>query len=320
MLKMLFQLNHTQSLLGAIAFSYIFTCLFLVIVSRFLPKDKGRDFALNGKISRGKPRGAGAIFITVFVLASILFLDLGREYLYYVLVIFLSMLTGFFDDASPKPWGEYLKGIFDLIISIMIVVIYSYYNVSAITIQLVTLNITLNKYLFYILAIILIWGSINVTNCSDGVDGMVGTVSIVTLLSFLFLDKSDSPYRAIILIMIMCILGYMWFNVSPSKLIMGDAGSRAIGVFIAVLALKSLSPLLFIPFSAVFIIDGGLGLLKIALLRIFKIRILKNIRTPIHDHVRKTMKWSDSQTVMRFAIIQLLISMTVFGLINLWID
>ena len=56
------------------------------------------------------------------------------------------------------------------------------------------------------------------------------------------------------------------------------------------------------------IMDGGLGLLKVALIRVFKIHILKNTLTPLHDHVRKKLDWSNTQTVFRFAIIQIVLS------------
>ena len=75
---------------------------------------------------------------------------------------------------------------------------------------------------------------------------------------------------------------------------MGDAGSRALGFFIAVLAMKSGHPLIYILLALVLIIDGGLGLVKIFLLRFLKIHVLKNTLTPIHDHVRKNKDWSDT--------------------------
>ena len=92
---------------------------------------------------------------------------------------------------------------------------------------------------------------------------------------------------------------------------MGDAGSRAIGFFMAVISLKTGSPLLFIPAAIVIIIDGGLGLIKVFLLRFFKIKILANTRTPIHDHMRKSKGWSDTQVVFRFSIVQIVISLAL---------
>lgn len=92
---------------------------------------------------------------------------------------------------------------------------------------------------------------------------------------------------------------------------MGDAGSRAMGLFISIAVLKTGCPLLYIPVALVLILDGGLGLVKVALLRFFKIRILKNVRTPLHDHVRKVWDWSNTQTVFRFAIIQIILAAAV---------
>ena len=52
-----------------------------------------------------------------------------------------------------------------------------------------------------------------------------------------------------------------------------------------------------------------------ALLRFLKIHILKNTRTPLHDHVRKVKGWSNTQTVFRFAIIQIIVSIGTIYLI-----
>lgn len=92
---------------------------------------------------------------------------------------------------------------------------------------------------------------------------------------------------------------------------MGDAGSRAMGLFIAIAILKTGSPLLYIPVAIVLILDGGLGLLKVFLLRFLKIKIFKNVTFPLHDHVRKKMGWSSTQAVFRFAIIQIIFSAAV---------
>lgn len=71
------------------------------------------------------------------------------------------------------------------------------------------------------------------------------------------------------------LLAYLCFNSKPSTMLMGDAGSRALGFFIAVLAMKSGHPLIYILLALVLIIDGGLGLVKIFLLRFLKIHVLK---------------------------------------------
>ncbi len=78
---------------------------------------------------------------------------------------------------------------------------------------------------------------------------------------------------------------------------------------------KSGSPVLYLLVAAVLILDGGIGLVKVFLLRFFKIHILKEVRTPLHDHVRKVWDWSNTHTVFRFAIIQIVISIAAIYLV-----
>jgi phospho-N-acetylmuramoyl-pentapeptide-transferase len=297
-------------ILACLILSFVLTIFLLKTLQTSLPVDGGRKFAVNGALSQGKPRGAGIIFVLVHILVVLIFLKVDRELLIYMIMLLAAMLSGYFDDAAATPWGEYKKGIIDFIIALVVSLTYVNFNSSNLTIAITGTTIHLNPVLYVILAIILIWVAINVVNCTDGVDGLSGSLALITLSAFyIIFDRlvGSSLYCSVILSFILCIIGYLWYNATPSKLLMGDAGSRAIGLFIAILALKSGSPLLFIPLAFVFIIDGGLGLIKVSLLRFLKIRILKNTRTPIHDHVRKNVGWSDTQTVFRFCIISAVI-------------
>lgn len=301
-----------------ILFAFAATCIAIANLNRFLPKDMGRQYAHDGSLSAGKPRGAGIIFIFVFVVAALLFSDVNIELAIYLILIVIEMLTGFFDDAAEKPWGEYLKGFLDLVVAIVVALVYLHYNGSGITIAITGASVVLPPALFAVLTVILVWASINVTNCSDGVDGLSGTLTIITIMTIFVLDNMlgiDDGFNYCILLFAVCLLGYLWYNATPSKLLMGDAGSRAMGIFIAIAVLKLRSPFLYLLVAAVLIIDGGLGLVKVSLLRFLKIHILKNTTTPIHDHVRKKSGWSNAQVVFRFAIIQIVISLATVYLI-----
>ena len=296
------------------------TCYFMSACSGLLPRDAGREFAHDGKLSAGKPRGAGIIFILVFVIATFIFAPVNPEIVIYLILIAAEMLTGYLDDAAKHPWGELRKGLLDLAIAVVLAFTYLNFNSSTIDIATLGLHIDLPPLVFGLLTVILVWGSINVTNCSDGVDGLSGTLAIVTLSTFYVIDNikgNQDEFTFLILMFSICILGYLWYNATPSRLLMGDAGSRAMGIFISIAALKSGSPVLYIPAAVVFILDGGLGLLKLALIRFCHIHILKNVRTPLHDHVRKTMGWSNTQTVCRFAIIQIVVSVSVICMLLL---
>ena len=314
-------LNNPQAgIVGfvGVLFAYVVTCLTLGLAKEKLPRDHGRQFAHDGVLSAGKPRGAGFIFILIFVLTAIIFGDLERELIIYLILTVAAMITGFLDDCAKVSWGELRKGLLDLVIAVMTAITYVNFNGSDVTLAFTGQVITLSPVVYIILAIILVWASINVTNCADGVDGLSGTLASITLITVYIImkDRELSPsFMYLILIFIVCILGYLWFNATPSTLMMGDAGSRAIGLFIAIAVMKTGSPFLYFLIACVLMLDGGLGLVKVALLRFFKIKILTNIRTPLHDHVRKNKNWSNAQTVFKFAIIQIMISMATIWLL-----
>lgn len=300
--------------------AFAVTALLLAKCSSHLPKDAGRAFAHDGSLSVGKPRGAGLFFVLVFVGAALLFAPLSAETVIYLLLIVAEMMTGYMDDASDHPWHEYKKGLLDCVVAIVLAVTYLNHNPSSFTLAFFGIEVMIPPVLFGLLIVILVWASINVTNCADGVDGLSGTLVLITLASIYMISdclSQGEDMQYLILLFSSCILAYLWFNATPSKLLMGDAGSRAMGIFISIAILKTGAPLLYIPVAIVLILDGGLGLLKVTLLRFLKISILKNTRLPLHDHVRKNKGWSNTQTVFRFAIIQIVVSAVVIYLLKL---
>lgn len=300
--------NSKLLFLGIIV-TFLTTVISISFLKDVLPHDGGREFAVNGQLSKGKPRGAGIVFVFCFVIMSLIFVPVSKEYLVYCVLIIAAMLSGYLDDRSDVPWNEYKKGAIDLLISLLAAVTFVNFNKDTVGIFFKGEFYNIPSVIYVILATILIWVSINVTNCSDGVDGLCGSLSLVSLFTvFIILSSIGSEYSSYTLIIMASILGYLWFNISPSKLLMGDAGSRALGFVLGVLAMKTLNPVLYILFAFMLIVDGGLGLIKVFLLRFLKIAILKNVRTPIHDHARKNKNWSDAQVVYKFVVVQFLVS------------
>ncbi len=296
------------------AVAFALTVLMIKVFGKRLPKDHGRKFAVEGALSEGKERGAGIIFVCVFITVNCLFSLQTLESCVYLLFILFAMITGFLDDASDKPWKDYKKAVCDLITAAGITAVFIIENGTEIRFALFGISCTLPIWLYALIALALIWMSINVTNCTDGVDGLSASLGIVTLVSFAIFDSIAGGafgdcYSS--LLFCACLMGYLLFNAHPSTVLMGDAGSRALGTVIAISALKSGDPFIWIFFALVFILDGGLGLCKLFLARFLKIKILKDIRTPLHDHVRKNLNWSNTQTVYRFTIIQMLVSIIV---------
>ena len=103
-----YMLKDNQSIAAAVGLLLAFagTCFFTAKFCHLLPKDAGREFAHDGKLSAGKPRGAGIIFVLVFVMASLVFTPVNTEIVIYLLLVAAEMATGFMDDASKHQIGR----------------------------------------------------------------------------------------------------------------------------------------------------------------------------------------------------------------------
>ena len=263
---MLQLLSGSQRTVDALGFllAFALTALMDSVFREKLPQDHGRAFAVNGELSKGKARGSGLIFVLCIALVTLAVVPLRTEYIIYTVLLIASMLSGYFDDASEVAWNEYKKGLIDLVIAIVAGVTYLNFNSTAV--HFLNWSFAIPYPLYLVLIVVLIWASINVVNCTDGVDGLSASLAVVSIGTFL--------------------LAY------------------AMGFFLAVLALKSGHPFSFLLAALVFIVDGSLGILKISFKRFLHISILKNTLTPLHDHVRKRMGWSDEQVVARWLILQ----------------
>lgn len=303
--NMLQLLSGSQRTVDALGFllAFALTALMDSVFREKLPQDHGRAFAVNGELSKGKARGSGLIFVLCIALVTLAVVPLRTEYIIYTVLLIASMLSGYFDDASEVAWNEYKKGLIDLVIAIVAGVTYLNFNSTAV--HFLNWSFAIPYPLYLVLIVVLIWASINVVNCTDGVDGLSASLAVVSIGTFLLAyGKELGDYATAAIVFIGALLAYLWMNAKPSTLLMGDAGSRAMGFFLAVLALKSGHPFSFLLAALVFIGDGSLGILKISFKRFLHISILKNTLTPLHDHVRKRMGWSDEQVVARWLILQ----------------
>ena len=256
-----------------------------------------------------------------------------------IILTWITMLTGFLDDRSTNSWGEYLKGALDLFISLAtsFLLYFGLQNASPdglvkFWLPFVSHEIVVNPIIYITICTILLWASINTTNCTDGVDGLSATLVLIALLtlgavfyfvlghvdvaSYLLIPHLPSGANWAIMLFAMAgvVMGYLWLNAFPSHCLMGDAGSRALGFFIGVCVMISGNPLMFLATSSIIFVNGGMGLLKVALLRFFKIKIFENIRFPLHDHMRKNRGWSPTQVLIKFMIMQILITCAILGI------
>lgn len=297
-----------RALLG-VCLAFAGTALVLYLFRGRLPQDHGRAFAVNGEKSKGKARGSGVLFIPVFALLTLALVPFSWELCLYLVLTVLAMVTGYLDDKSALPWGELKKGLLDLAICAGSVAVFML-NEPETSITVFSCVLVLPKWLFALFATFILWACINCCNCSDGVDGHFGTLGMLSLgaVSYVLFSVFNRPAWALSGLILICTLAaYLLFNASPSLIMMGDAGSRAVGLFLGILMLKTGNMLLVIPFAVVILLDGGLGLLKLSVMRLTHSKtFMMWLLTPLHDEARKKHGWSDTQTVFRFALIQLI--------------
>lgn len=324
-----------------------FVCAFKLIPKFYekLPHDRGREFTINAEAAKGKPTGAGVVFITMFAILCVVFVPLSWYQASLVVLTWLTMLTGFLDDKSISSWGEYRKGLLDLLLcgaaSVVIYFFILQMNPDGKIIFWLPFisgtgdnnyGIVVHPVIFFVICIIMLWISINTTNCTDGVDGLSGTLTLIALITlgilFYFVFghiktseylhvpyiKDGASWAVMIFAMAGVLMGYLWHNAFPSKVLMGDAGSRALGFFIGIMVMLSCNPFLFLATSTIMFLNGGTGLLKVFLLRFFKIKIFSKVRFPLHDHMRKNRGWSPAQVLVKFMIMQILVTVAALGI------
>lgn len=312
---------------------YLGFSLTFILLPRFfhrLPQDRGKTVSVQGEAAKGKPTGAGIVFMLIFMAVEFLVCPWDWVITGICLTGLGVMLTGYLDDRARGEWSEYLKGALDLVLALGASAILAWGRPLQLWLPFVSGSLEIPAWLFMAISTVVIWTSINATNCSDGVDGLSGTLVLLALLSmgslmyFVLGNTTISNYllvphladgaRWAIMTFVLagCLTAYLWYNAYPSRVLMGDAGSRPLGYMIGVLVMASGNPFLILVIATVLLVNGGTGLIKVALLRFLKIRILHNTRFPLHDHVRQNNQWSNTQVLVKFAITQLLITLGMF--------
>lgn len=317
----------------SVVMCWLLTFLLLPKFAPKLPRDRGRAHAVQGGQAQGKPTGAGIIFITLFALVELFVLPPSFQAFAVLALTLVAMLSGWLDDKSASSWGEYKKGLIDLILAAATAMVLCELKPYELWLPFTKETLVLSPWLFIALATILIWAVINSTNCTDGVDGLSGTLTAIAftslgaLLYFILGHKEISAYLLLPHIsdgaiwgimafsVVGTIMGYLWYNANPSILLMGDAGSRALGFLLGVFVIKSGNPFTVVIVSAVLLVNGGTGLVKVALLRFFRVAIFRTIRFPLHDHVRHNRGWSNTQVLVRFSLIQVMMTLVMMVLL-----
>ncbi|MFL7812299.1 MAG: phospho-N-acetylmuramoyl-pentapeptide-transferase [Anaerolineales bacterium] len=158
---------------------------------------------------------------------------------------------------------------------------------------------------YFPIAIIAIAGYSNAVNFTDGLDGLAGLISATAFAAYgaIALIQGQIYLARFCFILVGAIFGFLWFNVYPAELFMGDTGSLALGATLAVVALMTgqwaVLPIIgIIPLSELLSVVIQVAFFKLTKgRRVFKM-------TPLHHHF-ELLGWSETQVVQRFWLIGL---------------
>ena len=178
-------------------------------------------------------------------------------------------------------------------------------------------------WLFIPFGIVVIIGSGNAVNLTDGLDGLAIVPVMITALCFaiiayvtgntIFADYLQIPYipgageiAVICSAMIGASLGFLWFNAPPAQVFMGDTGSLALGATFGVIALITKNELVLLIIGGLFVLETISVILQVLYFKITGKRIF--LMAPIHHHFEKK-GWAEATIVIRFWIISIILAL-----------
>ena len=244
----------------------------------------------------------------------------GRQKLTFQLVIALLVWLALFIST------KYLETKYSWNVSI------PFFKATAVT------NITnIGPYLYLGLIIIVLLGSTNAVNLTDGLDGLAISVTFVamaalTALTYLsgdarwanYLDLTHRPEAAELTVFCAAMtgasLGFLWFNAPPAEVFMGDVGSLAIGGAVGTVAILTKQEFILLMVGGVFVIEALSVMVQVAVFKMTKRtsgvgrRVFK--MTPLHHHF-EMIGWKESKIVFRFLILAILFALLSLSTLKL---
>lgn len=298
-------------------------------------KIRREDSATLHALHRDKqdtPTMGGILILSAVIISTLLWADLSNKYIIIVLFVTLWLgATGFADDylKQLKQRSKGLSAKAKLISQSALGLILGSLLMADSKINL-GLNVpffkevNINLGIFYILfVVILIAGSSNAVNLTDGLDGLaIGIVVMVALalgvLSYVSGNINFSEYLFVPYIRntgelaVFCSailgagLGFLWFNCYPASIFMGDVGSLSLGGALGTVALLIKKELLLVIVGGIFVLEALSVILQVAGFRIFKRRLFRI--APLHHHFQ-FQGLSENKIIVRFWIIASLLAL-----------
>jgi phospho-N-acetylmuramoyl-pentapeptide-transferase len=310
-------------------FSFMLTVIWgppLIRVLRYLKI--GKSIRVEGPerhfTKLGTPTMGGVMFILPVILITVLMNGgsllgvtlLGRSVIVPLVTLVLFAGLGAVDDWLGLRVDRRVRGLsartkmlYQIIFSVLIALALNYIlDAPELFLPGIPLELSLGIWYVPVAAFIIVSMS-NAINLTDGLDGMAGLISATAFATYggIALLQGQIFLGRFCFTLVGAIFGFLWFNVHPAQLFMGDTGSLSLGATLAVAALMTgqwiLIPLIVvIPVSEVLSVVLQVSYFKLTGgRRLFKM-------TPLHHHF-ELLGWSETQVVQRFWLITLLCAM-----------
>lgn len=266
------------------------------------------------KSKEGTPTMGGIFFITAI---SVVTLAFGTFYSFktgnwsVLITLFMMLLfgvIGFVDDYTKfvkkqnKGLTALQKLIFQFAVSSMYVGAMGALGYIHTNLKLPFTDVTLELgALYYVLSVIFITFIVNSVNLTDGIDGLAGSVTLVisVLFSLLAFLSKDIPLLALTGSAVGGLVGFLWYNINPARIFMGDTGSLFLGGFVVGISYIFDCPILIFIAGLWYVIESVSVMIQVFSFKVFHKRVFK--MTPIHHHF-EMMSWSEHKIVRSFAI------------------
>ena len=275
----------------------------------------------------GTPTMGGLFIILSVVIAMLFWGDLHSKNVWIVMGAFLAFgAIGFIDDflKVKRHNSEGLPALAKLVLQFSVavaIVLILYFSgdefITELYIPFFKNPVVDMGWVWIPFAVLLIVGESNAVNFSDGLDGLLAGLLILVFLTLAVVTyitgRVDySEYLGIPYIQgageltVFCLaaagacVGFLWFNIFPAQIFMGDVGSLSLGGVIAVISLIAKKEILILVIGGVFVLEIASVIIQVVSYKLRKKRVFK--MAPLHHHY-ELMGWPETKTVIRFWIL-----------------
>lgn len=288
----------------------------------------GQNVSEYGPTEHQKKSGTptmGGVIIQLACLVGILVMAVNKAIdIKLILVIITSLgfgLVGFVDDfimlvlkraegLTPKQ-----KIAFQILISILVLYLYkaNYPNeFGRFFIPFINQSVDLGIFSYFIYIFVLI-GTVNAVNLTDGLDGLVTSVSLPVLGFIYFITKNVASLNSFSLVFLGALLGFLVYNTNKASVFMGDTGSMTIGGMVAAYAMVTGTIFLLPIFGFIYFIETLSVIIQVASVKTRKKKVF--LFTPIHHHY-EYKGYNEQKIVTAFMVTSLIMSIMAFLLIG----